>query len=149
MTILQQLEGDLNQALKNRNELEVLVLRQIKTAITNAEIVKNREKLTGDEEIKLLRSEVKKRKEAASLYQQGGREELAEKENKEIEIVKKYLPALMDEGQIKQKVEEVITKLGATSPADTGKVMGAVMKELGGQADGNVVSKLVGEFLNK
>jgi len=147
MEISKKIENDFSQALKNRNELEVLVLRQLKTAITNAEIKKNREKLTEEELIKLLRSEIKKRKESIELYQQGGRQELADKEKAEIEIIQKYLPPELSEEQVKAKIQEVISKLGATSQADMGKVMGAVMKELSGQADGSLVNRLVKESL--
>ena len=149
MEILQKIEKDFNQAFKAKNELVVLVLRQLKTALTNAEIANKREKLKEEEVIKIFRSEIKKRKEAAELYLQGGRAELADKEKKEIEIISQYLPAQMGPDQIRQKVTEVMQKIGATSPADTGKVMGAVMKELAGQADGNLVSSLVKEALIK
>lgn len=149
MEILQQIEEDYNQAFKNKNELVILVLRQLKTALTNAEIAKNREKLTEEEVIKLLRTEVKKRKEAAQLYTKGDRQELADKERQEIELISKYLPAQLDEEAIKQKIIEIIQKLGAAGPQDIGKVMGAVMKELGGQADGNTVSSLVKQELTQ
>jgi len=149
MEALKQLEIDFNQALKGRNELVVSVLRQLKTVLANAEIAKSRQKLTEEEVIKLFRSEIKKRKEAAGLYQQGGRQELADKENKEIEIISRYLPPEMGEEAIKKKISEVIAKLGAAGPQDTGKVMGAVMKELSGQADGNKVGQLVKERLSQ
>ena len=143
MEVLKQIEEDFIQALKEKNELVILVLRQIKTALANAEIAKKREEVTQEEIIKILRSEVKKRKEAIELYKQGGRDELAAKETKEIEIVSKYLPPELSEDEIKQKVKAAIAKVGAAGSQDTGKVMGVVMKELGGQADGNVVSQLV------
>lgn len=149
LTVLTQLEEDFSQALKEKNELVVLVLRQLKAAITNAEIAKKREKLTEEEAIKLLRSEIKKRKEAIELYQKGGRPELADKETKEIEIIQKYLPPELSQEEIKKKINEVIIKTGASEPKDIGKVTGLVMKELGGQADGSVVSQLVKEELAK
>ncbi|MFA5021706.1 MAG: GatB/YqeY domain-containing protein [Patescibacteria group bacterium] len=148
MDVLTQLEQDFNQAFKAKNELVVLVLRQLKSAVTNAEIAKNRQKLTEPEVIKLLRSEIKKRKDAIALYVQGGRQELADKESKEIEIISKYLPAEIEPEVIRQKIAEIIKKVGALGPQDTGKVMGLVMKELAGQADGNVVSQLVKEELS-
>ena len=148
MNVFEQIKNDFNQALKAKDELVILVLRQIKTAVTNAEIIKNREEVTEEELIKLLRSEVKKRKESARLYEQGKRAELAEKELKEIKIIKKYLPPELGEEAIEQKIQAIVEKLGASGPQDTGRVMGAVMKELAGQADGNVVSKLVKEALS-
>lgn len=148
MDVLAQLEKDFIQSLKEKNELVVLVLRQLKTAITNAEIIKKREKLSSAEVIKLLRSEVKKRKDAAELYEKGGRPELAEKEKKEIAIIIPYLPAELSEEKIKQTISAVIKKLGAAGLGDTGKVMGAAMKELAGAVDGNLVGRLVKEQLN-
>jgi len=143
MEILTQIEKDYSQAFKAKNELVVLTLRGIKSAITNAEIAKNREALTDDDIIKLLRTEVKRRKEAAELYLQGGRPELAAKEKKEAEVIIKYLPAEISADDIDKKITEAIAKTGATGVADTGKVMGLVMKELGGAADGKVVGELV------
>lgn len=149
MTILEQIEVDLNQAQKQKEELVVLTLRQIKAAATNAEIAKKREKLTQEEIIKVLKSEVKKRKEAIELYQKGGRNDLAKKEQKEIEIVNKYLPPELPEQDIRNKVREVIENIGALGPADLGKVMGPVMAALKGAADGKVVNQLVKEELEK
>lgn len=148
MEVLQNIDSDLTQALKAKDELAALTLRQLKSSIANAEIAGGRKGLTEDQVIKLLRSEVKKRKEAADLYQKGGREELAEKENAEIEVIAKYLPAEMDEAQIKAKVEEIIKKVGASGPADMGKVIGPVMQELGSAVDGSVVSRLAKDALS-
>jgi len=146
MNLLEQIEKDFSQAFKERNELVVLVLRQIKTVLTNAEIAKKRQKLTAEETIKILRTEVKKRKEAADLYRQGGRPEKADNEEKEIEIIDHYLPSQLDDEKIKQKILEVIERLKAT-PQEIGKVMGLVMKELAGQADGTKVNQLVKDIL--
>jgi uncharacterized protein YqeY len=147
MDVLKKIEQDFNQAFKNKDELVVLVLRQIKTALTNAEIAKNREALSEQEIIKILRSEIKKRKEAIELYQKGGRPELAAKETKEIEIVSQYLPPALSEEQIRAKIQEVIAQSKASSQKDAGKVIGQVVKEFNGQADGNTVSQLVKELL--
>ncbi|NUM25723.1 MAG: GatB/YqeY domain-containing protein [Candidatus Buchananbacteria bacterium] len=149
MDIVSQLEQDYVQAFKKKDELAVLVLRQLKTSIANAEIANNRAKLDEAGLIKLLRSEVKKRRDAAGLYQQGGRAELARKEEQEIEIISRYLPAALSEDQINQKIDEVIAKTGASSVQDMGKVIGAVMASLGGAADGSVVSELIKQKLNK
>src|SRR3989344_3133751 len=104
MATTEQLENDYVQALKKKNELEVLVLRGLKTAITNAEIANNRIQLDEAGLIKVLRGEIKKRKDAALLYQQGGRQELADKENQEAVIISRYLPAQLGEEQVSQKV---------------------------------------------
>ena len=147
MDVQTQLELDLTGALKEKNELVLLTLRQLKTALTNAEIVKNRQALSADEVIKVLRSEVKKRRDAAALYQQGGRPELVDKEQKEIEIISHYLPASIDVSVIKQKVVAAIATTGASSAKDMGKIMAVVLKEIPG-VDGSVVSQLVKEVLS-
>lgn len=147
MDIKQQIDQDLIQAQKEKNETAVMVLRGVKTALTNSEISNDRQELSNDGIIKILKSEVKRRKEAAELYAQGGRQELVAKENAEIEVIAKYLPAELSEDEIKKKISEVIAKTGASSPTDIGKVMGAVMADLGAAADGSVVSKLVKELL--
>ena len=149
MQVIDQINNDYNQALKSKDELAVLVLRQLKTAFGNAEIANNRQALDEQALIKILRGEVKKRRDSIELYQQGGRAELADKEQQEIDIIKKYLPAELDEAVVKEKIQEVINQIGATGPADTGKVMGAVMKALAGQADGSLVGKLVNETLKQ
>jgi uncharacterized protein YqeY len=149
MDVLKQLDLDFQRALKERNELAVLTLRQLKAVLTNAEIVKNRQKLTTEDIIKVLRSEIKKRKEAIDLYHQGNRPQLAAKEQKEIEIINRYLPAQIDQAVIRQKIGAVITSLGPVDLKDSGRIIGLVMKELAGQADGSLVSQLVKEELTK
>jgi len=147
MNISEQLEQDFNQAVKNKNNLVVLTLRQLKSSIANAEIAKNRDELTDEERIKLFRTEIKRRKEAIQLYEQGNRLELAEKEKQEIEIISKYLPQDLSEEEIKKAVIEVIGQLGAVNSSEVGKVMGQVMGRLKGMADGNVVKRIISEEL--
>ena len=147
MNTIEQIDSDLTAALKARHNAAVLTLRGIKTVLANAEIANNRQAVSEETAVKLLRSEVKKRNEAAALYVQGGRSELAEKEIAEIAIIKKYLPAELSEDSIRAAVTQVISDSGAGGPQDTGKVMGLVMAKLAGQADGSVVSKLVKEAL--
>ena len=147
MNTIEQIDSDLTAALKARHTAAVLTLRGIKTVLTNAEIANNRQAVSEEIAVKLLRSEVKKRNEAAALYVQGGRSELAEKELAEIVIIKKYLPAELSEDIIRAAVTQVISDSGASGPQDTGKVMGLVMAKLAGQVDGAVVSKLVKEAL--
>ncbi len=149
MGILVQIEQDFSKAFKEKNELMTLTLRQLKSILINASIAKNRQDLSEEDVIKVLRSEVKKRKDASNLYQQGGRNDLAQKENQEIEIISRYLPPEMDKEQVKQKVLEVIKKIDAKDFVDMGKVIGLVMKELGNKADGSVVSQLTKEALSQ
>ena len=146
MELLQKLDTDLGQAQRQKNELVVLTLRGLKAALKNAEISK-REQLTEEEAIKTLRTELKKRREAVDQYEKGNRPELKEKEEKEIAIIETYLPAQMDEAKVREVVEGVIATVKPQGPQDMGKVMGAVMQKLGGQADGNLVNQVVREAL--
>lgn len=112
------------------------------------EKIKGDAQLTDEEIIDVLSSEVKKRNDAIVLYKQGNRPELAEKEQKEIEIIRKYLPAQLSEDQIKNLVAESIKNVGATSIKDMGKVMGDLSPKVKGKADGSVVGKTVKELLS-
>ena len=103
MALLQQIEQAFIKAFKERNQPVVLVLRGLKAAIKNAQIAARKQELTEDEVVKVLRSESKKRKEALELYQQGGRPELAEREQHELDIISAYLPVQMDEQQVRAK----------------------------------------------
>jgi hypothetical protein len=104
--------------------------------------------LTEEEVAGVVLSEVKKRKDAAQEFESGGRPELAEKELKEAELLKKYLPEQMSEEEIRKLVIEAVQKVGATSPQEMGKVMGALMPQLKGRADGSMVQKVVQEELD-
>jgi len=143
MDVRQQIDSDLTASLKNRDEVKVLTLRGVKTALGNVEIANNRTPLTKDQIIKVLKSEVKKRRDAAALYEQGGSQERADKERKEIEIISAYLPAELSDEEIQKAVAAVVQETGAASAADMGKVMGAVMARLKNGADGNRVSAAV------
>jgi len=162
MSLREQINNDLKKAQQEKNELMLLVLRGINAAIKNKEIEK-RTKLSKEEknieklekESKLIKEEVagvvmseaKKRKDAIEEFKKGERQDLVEKEEKELEILKKYLPEQMDEEQVKEEVKKVIEEVGAVGLQDTGKVMGALMLKLKGKAEGGVVSKVVNELL--
>ena len=103
--------------------------------------------LSDDEIIETISSEIKKRKEAAFEYEKGNRSELADKEKKEAEILKKYLPEQLSEEEIRKLVQDAIQKTGAKEQKDMGKVMGVLMPQVKGKADGGLVSKIVKELL--
>ena len=147
MTILDQIEKDFIQSFKAKDELAVLTLRQLKTALGNAEIAKKRQKLTEEEVVKSLKTEVKKRRDAIELYQRGGRPELADKEQKEIELINRYLPEELSTEKIRATVQTVIKQAGASSLQDLGRVMGLAMAQFKGRADGTAVSQIVKEEL--
>ncbi len=139
------------EAYKNKEEMRVSVLRLLKSALANKMIEKKMAKdaiLADDEVIAVIKSEVKKRQDSVESYKQGGREDLADKEAREAEILSEFLPEQMSEDQVREIVKAVIAELGATA-GDFGKVMGAAMAKTKGQSDGTVVSKLVKEELSK
>lgn len=146
--ILKKIENDFKNFLKSNDKLKSGVLRMLKSSIKNAEIEKRKE-LTSEEVMAILSKEVKKRKEAVELYKKGERQELADKEEQEIEIISTYLPEELSDEEIRQMVLKAIPEVKASSLADFGKVMGKVMSSLKGQADGNKVSGIVKEELNK
>jgi len=146
-----KIRKDFKVALKEKRILEVSVLRMLLASIKNKEIEKKKkEKGLSDEEIILiLQSEIKKRKEAVGLYKKGERDELAEKEEREIKILEKYLPEQLSKEELRLKVKEIIEKLEAGGPQDFGRVMGVLMPEIKGRAGGSEVSKIVQDELKK
>lgn len=145
---LSKIDEDLKNAAKSKDTETVTVLRGLKSAIHNKEIEKKKE-LSEDEVIEVLKAEAKQRKDSISEFKKGSRDDLVKKEEAELKIIEKYLPEMMADEEIEKKVIEAIKKTGASGPEDMGKVMGAVMSKLKGQADGNKVSAIVKKELSK
>ncbi|MBI2268644.1 MAG: GatB/YqeY domain-containing protein [Candidatus Blackburnbacteria bacterium] len=145
--IVENLTTQIQDALKSGDTLCVSTLRLLSSAIHNEEIAKQRG-LTEDEELAIVRRQIKQREEATEAYKKGGREEAAQKEAKEEEILKEFLPAQMLDEEIGNIVNQVISETGASSPGDFGKVMGVVMGKIKGAASGDVVSRIVREKLH-
>jgi Uncharacterized conserved protein len=125
-------------------------LRAIKSAILLAKTAEGATgELTEDAEIKLLQKLVKQRKDSLEIYQQQNRADLAQKEQEEIEVIEKFLPKQLSQEELKTILQKIIAEVGATSPADMGKVMGVATKQLAGQADGKAISAVVKELLAK
>ena len=126
--------------MKARESLRLAVLRMMKTALKNKEIEK-REPLEESEEMAVVRTLVKQRRDSIEQFRKGGREELAQKEEAELKLVEAYLPPAVDESEIDQAVAAAVQETGATSPKEMGKVMKAVMAKFTGQTvDGKLVS---------
>ena len=147
MSLQEQINQDLKKAQQEKDELVILVLRGVNSEIHNKEIEKKGEELIEEEVLDVIISEAKKRKEAIEEFRKGNRDDLVEKEQKELEILKKYLPDQIGEEQIKEQAKKTIEEVGAAGPQDTGKVMAALMPKLKGKAEGGVVSKIVNELL--
>jgi len=162
----QQIQNNTKEAMKAGDHFLVETLRMLSAAV----LVKEKEKrykaskakpdlkeedlikqseLSDEEIIDVLASEIKKRNDAIVLYKQGNRQELAEKEQKEIDILKKYMPAQLSEDEIKKLAAESIAKVGAKEIKDMGKVMADLSPKIKGKADGGTVSKIVRELLSK
>ena len=146
----QKIVEDLKEAMKAGNTVKRDTLRMLDSMIKNTEIekLKKEEGLSDAETQEVIARAIKQRKDAVEQYIAGGRSELAEKENKEIELLLAYMPAQLGEDKIREIIQEVIVATGAVSKADIGKVMGQAMGRLKGQADGNVVKKIAEELLN-
>lgn len=143
----QQIEEQIKNALKGGEELRLSTLRFLLSAIKNDEIAKQRE-VTDEEVISVVRHQVKQRKESIEAFQKGGREELAEKERQELEILNKFLPQQLSEEEVKKMVQETIAELPESERKNFGKVMGVVMGRIKGQTEGNIVAKVVKEVLS-
>ncbi|MBC8255716.1 MAG: GatB/YqeY domain-containing protein [Candidatus Marinimicrobia bacterium] len=146
--MLEQLQKELVIAMKAGEKAKILGLRNIIGKLKASQIDKG-EMLTDEESLKILKSVAKQLKESIDQYQKGGREELAEKEAFELTLLEKYLPEQLSEEKIRDAVKNIIKNTGAESMQDMGKVMGAVIKELAGNADGKLVQNIVQEELNK
>ena len=164
MNLKGKIQNELQEAVKNREELKSSVLRLLLSAIFNKEKEKRyklskqkpefKEKdlekesqLVNEEVIEVISSEIKKRKESIELFGKGEREDLVEKETKEKEILEKYLPEQLSEEEIKKLAKETIEKIGAKEIKDMGKVMAELMPKVKGRADGGLVSKIAKELL--
>lgn len=148
--LIDQILKDLKQSQLNKDEIKTSTLRLLLSEVKNAQIAKGSsgEELSDEEIIVIAQKEVKKRKEAAVGFRQGGRETGAQKEEVELKILEGYLPAALSNEELTKLVQDTINELGAKTIADMGKVMGVVMGKVKGQADGGVVSALVKEKLS-
>jgi uncharacterized protein YqeY len=144
--MLEQLQNELKEAMKNREELRTSVLRMLISDFKYAQIEK-RAPLDEAESIQVIKRAIKKRKESIEMYEKGGRSELAAKEAEELKILQRFVPAEMDEAAVRQKVEELIQELDAKDKKDMGRVMKEVLSRYKGQIDGKTAQKIVTEKL--
>lgn len=149
MNLKEKIISDLKDAMRAGDSVRRDTLRLLDSAIKNAEIEKKKreEGLNEQEILEVIGRAVKQRQDSINQFTQGGREDLAEKEKIELEIIKPYLPEQLSEDEIRKAVKEIIVGLSAVGASDTGKAMGQVMGKLKGKADGNIVRKIVEEEL--
>jgi len=148
MTIQEKIQTQMADAMRNKDPLRLSVLRMMKTAVKNKEVEKMKP-LDENEVIAVLNTLVKQRRDSIDQFRKGGREELAQKEEAEIGIIQKYLPAAASEEDIQQAIAQAIRETGAASMKDLGKVMKATLALLAGKsADGARLSQMVKEKLS-
>jgi uncharacterized protein YqeY len=148
MTLQDKIQSQMTDAMRNKDQLRLSVLRMMKTAVKHKEIEKMKP-LEENEVIVVLNTLVKQRKDSVEQFRKGGREELAQKEEAEIKIIEEYLPAAASEDDIRAAIDEAVAETGAASMKDMGKVMKAALARLAGKsADGARVSQMVKEKLS-
>lgn len=148
MSLKETIEQDIKKAMLAKKQSELLALRAIKSAILIAQTEKGSGgQLNKDTEMKLLMKAAKQRQESAELYQQQGRQDLADKEQLELEVINRYLPQRMSEEELRTEVQKIIEETGASEPKDMGKVMGVATKQLAGKTDGKTLSTVVRSLL--
>ncbi|QEC68350.1 GatB/YqeY domain-containing protein [Panacibacter ginsenosidivorans] len=150
MSLEQNIMAEMKDAMKSKNEAVLRSLRAIKAEIIKAKTEPGANgQISEDTELKMLQKMVKQRKDSLEIYQQQNRADLAQKEVEEIAVIEKFLPKQLSEAELKEALAKIITEVGAASPADMGKVMGAATKQLAGKADGKAISAAVKELLSK
>jgi uncharacterized protein YqeY len=150
MSLEQKITAELKTAMLAKDEAGLRSLRAIKAAILLAKTSEGAGgELKEEDETKLLQKLVKQRRDSLEIFEQQNREDLAKKEREEITIIEKFLPKQLSPEELKELVTKIITEVGASSPADMGKVMGVATKQLAGKTDGKAISAMVKELLAK
>ncbi len=148
MGLKEKLLSDMKGALKARDALKLNTIRGLNAEIKNREI-DLRQELGDDEIVPIISTQIKKRKEAATLFDKGGRADLCEKENQEMVVLQEYLPEQVSEEDLRRRVREVVAELGVVEMKDLGKVMKTLTLEFRGRANNSVIKDLVAEQLGK
>jgi len=137
----------MKDAMKSKDEAALRTLRAIKAAILIEKTSGSGTEITEADEIKMLQKMAKQRRDSLDIFTQQNREDLASKEREELEIIERFLPKQMSAEELQAELKQIIAQVGATSPADMGKVMGVATKQLAGKADGKLVSETVKQLL--
>lgn len=147
MTLFQKIEMDMKAALKEGDATKVSVLRMLVAAIKTFELDKKTGKLDESDTLQILKRHIKQHGESIAQFAKGNRQDLVDKETKELKILESYMPQQLGEAEILNIVKEAISQTGATTKADIGKVMKAAMEKVNGKADGKVVNQIAMGFL--
>ena len=147
MSLIDRINEDFVAAMKSKDESKVSVLRMLKSALQNTKIQLQKE-LTDDDAIKAIQREIKQRKDSIATYETGGRAELKKKKKAEIEVLSVYMPEQLSDEELTKIVKAAIEETGATGPSDMSKIMGNVMPQVAGRADGGTISAKAKELLS-
>ena len=147
LSLLERLNSDIKQAMKNKEKDKLSVIRMIKASIQN-EAIKTGNELSEDEELTVLSREVKQRKDSLHEFDKAGRQDLVEKIRTELQYVELYMPKQLSEEEVSEIVKQAISETGASSKAEMGKVMAVIMPKVKGKAEGSLVNKLVQQHLS-
>ena len=147
MALEQKIMDELKQAMRAKDEVALRTLRAIKSAILLEKTSGSNKEMTEADELKMLQKLAKQRKDSLDIFTQQNREDLAQKEREEIEVIERFLPKQMSAEELEAELKNIIAQVGASSPADIGKVMGAATKQLAGKADGKAISETVKRLL--
>lgn len=148
MSLKTTIDNDIKKAMLAKNKEELDALRSIKSMILLAETEKGiASEISPEAEAKLLMKAAKQRKESAEIFQKEGRQDLAQRENAQLEIINRYLPKQLSEAEVADALRGIVASVGAKGPQDMGKVMGAATKALAGKADGKMIADLVKKLL--
>jgi len=150
MNLFDRISEGIKDAMKAKDKVRLEALRGMKKEFLEAKTAKGaNDELTDDAAILIIQKMVKQRKESASIYHTQGREDLAKDEMSQVSVLEEYLPKQLTPAELEAKISEIITQVGASSPADMGKVMGVATKSLAGIAAGKDISETVKRLLNK
>lgn len=148
MSLLERLNNDMKQAMKNKEKDRLTTIRMIKASLQNEAIKFGKQELSEEEELTVLSREVKQRKDSLQEFEKAGREDLVEKIQTELKHVEIYMPQQLSEEEVAAIVKDAIAETGAASKADMGRVMAVIMPKVKGKADGSLVNKLVQQHLS-
>lgn len=148
MSLEEKINKDLVTAMKAKDEVALRGIRAIKSAILLAKTDGSGQAIDEAREVQMLQKLMKTRQESLDIYVKNNREELAQKEREEIEVIKRYLPAMIEGAELEEILKKIVAETGATSAKDMGKVMGAANKQLAGKADGRAISDIVKKLLS-
>lgn len=149
MEIGEKIENDFKEVLKKRDKIFISTLRMLKSAIHNKEIEKRGEALQEAELIRIVAKQVQQHKDSIEQFKKGKRQDLVEKETKELEILKRYLPEQLSADEIINVIKKIVKETGAKDKSDFGKVMKLAMAEFKGRADGKLVTQIAKTFLSQ